>query len=80
MPGKDDNAVDQARRAFLKKWTSANEVPYLDLTEPILEPGVDKTFWVGDFHWNEVGHEIGSKELVKLLETEVITSTASANP
>jgi hypothetical protein len=78
LPGTDDNANDRARRAFLKKWTGENGVPYSDLTEPLLGPGADKTYWVGDFHWNEHGHEIASRELLKFLETELVTTTTTA--
>lgn len=63
FPGTDDNKEDQERRAFLRNWTTRNNVPYVDLTEPIHSAGVQKVYITDNWHWNPSGHRIAAEQL-----------------
>ena len=52
-------------REHLRKWSAANGIALLDLTEPLLEAaraGRIPWFW-GDTHWNAEGHAVAARAL-----------------
>jgi hypothetical protein len=67
LPGKRDTAEDRERRQFLKNWSDAQHVSYLDLHKPLNNAGIDKTYLKGDWHWNENGHRIAADEIANYL-------------
>ena len=55
-------------RAFLE----AEEIPYLDLLEPLREAEAGGlTYWPRDTHWNERGNRVAADEITRWLEKEL---------
>lgn len=71
LPGKGNTEEDKERRRFLDTWSQIQEVPYLDLHEPIHSFGVDATHIKGNWHWNENGHRVAAFEIAKFLVNKV---------
>jgi len=67
LPGRGDTDEDQERREFLRRWATAHDVPYVDLTTPIRGAGVDRVFIAGNWHWNPAGHQLAANELRPVL-------------
>ena len=63
------NPLTPARETW-RNWCGANRVPYLSLFEIFWNAGppkevVDKYYIHGDMHWNEAGHALVAKELMR---------------
>ena len=67
IPGKGDNRFDRQRRTFLADWAKGYNIPYLDLTRPIHDAGVENTYITGNWHWNPTGHRIAAENLQALI-------------
>jgi hypothetical protein len=63
LPGREDTPVDQERREFLRRWSAAHDVPYLDLTAAIHGAGVQNVYIRDNWHWNAAGHQIAAEQL-----------------
>jgi hypothetical protein len=68
LPGVGDTSEDRARRRFLQSWAGARNVPYLDLSDPIHDVGVQQTYIGGNPHWNATGHQIAARTLLHFLK------------
>lgn len=63
------NPQTPARETW-RKWCEANGVPYISLFEIFWNAGlpqevVDRYYIHGDMHWNEAGHALVAKELIR---------------
>lgn len=57
LPGRADTEADVERREWLAGYSEQHEVPFLDLTGPVLERPRDEMFLSGgNPHWNPAGH------------------------
>jgi hypothetical protein len=77
LPGTQDTPQGRERRAFLRGWTEARGVTYLDLTDVIYAAGVDTTYIRNNFHWSEYGHQVAGRALHELLSTRVMQGQGS---
>ena len=71
LPGTVESEGDRGRRIFLESWVTAHGIPYLDLTRPIYDAGVERTFIRNNWHWSPLGHRIAAMELHRLLHREM---------
>lgn len=61
-----------ALNGLLREYCAQNNIPMLDLTEP-LEAEVaagHEVFFPDDTHWNEAGHELAARALAKFLQLQ----------
>lgn len=72
LPGRGDTEEDRTRRSTLAGWAKRLGIPFRDLTDPLHGAGVEQTYIVDDFHWNEKGHRITGEVLHALLASEVL--------
>jgi hypothetical protein len=77
FPGTGDKKEDKERRGFLRDWAMKNSVPYVDLTNPILDAGVKNVYITDNWHWNPAGHRIAAEQLRNVLR-QLPGLTASA--
>jgi hypothetical protein len=71
LPGTEDNAGDQRRRAWLRDYAGRTSTPYLDLTE-LIHRTTERVFIRGNFHYNAAGHKIVAEELRHFIDRDVL--------
>ncbi len=85
MPGRDDTDEDRERRGFLRRYSEAHDVAYLDLTAAIHGAGIEVAYIRDNWHWSPQGHRIGARELHRVLTSKADlarreSSAAAASP
>jgi SGNH hydrolase-like domain, acetyltransferase AlgX len=66
LPGPRDAWDDRLRSTFLRDWSLAHGVPYLDLT-PTLRAGGADLYIAGDSHWSPAGHAAAARTIERFL-------------
>jgi hypothetical protein len=71
IPGREDMKADKERRTWLHGYAAGKRVPFLDLTDRILDAG-DPAFIPSNWHWNPYGHRIAAAELRRFLAGQIL--------
>ncbi|NNE43884.1 MAG: SGNH/GDSL hydrolase family protein [Gemmatimonadetes bacterium] len=72
LPGRADTDPDRERRQWLGSYAADTDVPFLDLTDPLLErPRKEILIHSGNPHWDVTGHQLVGEALAPFLLQEV---------
>jgi hypothetical protein len=76
VAGPRERFDDDMRRRWLARWTSASDVSFLDLTEPLAMRGLDRVYIPNDSHWTPEGHAVVAETLARFLAARTETAAA----
>jgi hypothetical protein len=74
LPGIADTKNDKRRRYWLRDYTQNKQTPFLDLSDPIHNAGVNRVFIPKNHHLNPEGHRIVARELERFLVQRIVAT------